>query len=135
MKDSLQFIPMGLISLVMAFKSLFAGTYLPFHENAAGRSWDEIEKPLQEVILSLLRLGGLGFLTVAVLLMLFPVAEHFIPNVVFRYAVPATAFIFCLGLFANNYILHRKTRAETPWKGSLYALIVIAAGLAISLIG
>ena len=137
MKDFLQIIlvvlyfMVGLIGFVMACKSIFARKYLSFHEKAAGKSWDEIEKPLQSVIVSLLRLGGLGFLTVSILLIIYPIADHFIPNVFYRYAIPATAFIFCSGLFANNYILHKRTRADTPWKGALYAMIILGVGLVV----
>jgi hypothetical protein len=139
MNEFLKIIPLalyfivGLISLVMAFKSIFADKYLPFHEQTAARPWNEIENPLKLVILSLLRLGGLGFLVIAILLLVFPVVTYFVPNKFIQYSIPVIAFIYCTGLFVNNYLLYKNTKADAPWKGSLYALIILMAGIVISI--
>ncbi len=139
MKEIFKIIPVvlylfvGVISLVMAFKSLFSTKFLPFHEKAAGTLWDEIENPLKLVILSLLRLAGMGFLILSVLLLVCPLVNHFNPNTSYKYLIPVIALIFCMGLFANNYYLHKKTKSDTPWKGSLYAMFVIIAGIIISI--
>jgi len=54
--------------MVMAFKSLFSDRFFPFHEKAVNRQWDEIEKPLRLVILTFMRLTGLGFLIISILI-------------------------------------------------------------------
>ncbi len=123
----------GVISLVMAIKSLFSNTYLPFQEKAAGKPWDEIENPLKLVILSLMRLSGLGFLILSILLIIFPIVNYFIPDLIYKYSIPVIAIIYCTGLFINNFILYKNTKADTPWKGSLYAVLIIIAGIIISI--
>lgn len=123
----------GAISLVMALKSMTARKFLPFHEEAAGVPWDKIQNPLRQVILSFLKIGGAGFLATAVLLMVFPAVNFFIPGLFYKYAVPAVALLFCSTLFVVNYSLHKKTNAQTPWKGSLYAALIIIAGIVISI--
>jgi hypothetical protein len=123
----------GLISLIMAFKSIFSSKYLPFHEQAAARPWNEIENPLKLVILSLLRLGGLGFLIIAILLLAFPVVTYFNQNKFYQFSIPVLALIYCSGLFINNYLLYKSTKADTPWKGSLYAMVILMAGIVISI--
>jgi hypothetical protein len=125
----------GIISLVMAFKCLFSTKFLPFHEKAAGRPWNEIDDPLKPVILALLRLSGLGFLITAILLIICPIANFFGQSDFYKYLIPVIALIFCTGLFAVNYSLHKKTKADTPWKGSLYAMLAILAGVIISFFG
>ena len=138
MKEILKIAPIalymivGVISMVMAFKSLLADKYLTFHEKAAGKTWNEIEGPLKHVILSLLKLGGLGFLIISILLIVCPVVNYFIPCIFDKYAVPSIALVYCAGLFVNNFLLYRSTKADTPWKGSLYAVFIIAAGIVIS---
>lgn len=127
------YMSVGVVSLVMAFKSLFATKYLPFQEKAANKPWEEIGSGLQLVILSLLRLSGLGFLVIAVLLITFPVINYLIPGRFYKYSIPVTALIFCTGLFVNNYLLHKKTGSDTPWKGSLYAAFAILAGIIIAI--
>jgi hypothetical protein len=139
MKEILTIIPIalyfivGIVSLSMAIKTIHSTKYLPFHEKAADTSWDEIENPLQVVILTFLRLTGLGFLIIAILLMVCPVVNYFVPNVFYKYSIPVTGFIYCTGLFIINYSLYRKTKAVTPWKGSLSAMVIITAGIIISI--
>jgi hypothetical protein len=117
----------------MAAKSIFTDKYLPFHEKAAGRQWDEIDKPLKIVILSLLRLGGLGFLAISILLIAGSIINFCIQNDIYKYVIPVIALIYCTGLFINNYLLFKETKADTPWKGSLYAVFIIIAGIIISI--
>jgi hypothetical protein len=138
MKEILKIIPIvlymfvGIISMLMAVKNLFSTKFLPFQEKATNKNWDEIDNPLKTVILTLLRLAGLGFLIISILLLVFPIINYFIPNNFYKYSIPVVALIFCTGLFVINYLLYRKTRAETPWKGSLYAMGAIIASIIIS---
>lgn len=124
----------GVISMIMAFKNLFSNKFLPFLEKAANKRWDEIDNPLKLVILSLLRLAGLGFLIIAILLLAFPIVSYFIPNNFYNYSIPIVALIYCTGLFVTNYLLYKKTKADTPWKGSLYAMLAIITGIIISIL-
>jgi hypothetical protein len=123
----------GAISLLMAFKNLFSKRFLPFHEKAAGKAWNEIDDPMKLVILTFMRLAGLGFLVVSILLLIFPVVIYYYPTIFYTYSIPLIAFIFCFGLFIINFSLYRKTKAATPWKGSLYAMLIIIAGIIISI--
>jgi hypothetical protein len=117
----------------MALKSIFAGSFLPFHEKAANKPWNEIEEPLKNVILSLLRLGGLGFLIISILLIVCTGINFFVQSDIYKYAIPIVALIYCTGLSVNNYVLFKNTKTNTPWKGSLYAALIILAGLILSI--
>ena len=140
MKEILKILPIllymivGIISMVMAVKNIFSNKLLPFQEKAANKLWDEIDNTLKTVILTLLRLVGLGFLIIAILLLVFPIINYFLPNSFYKYSVPILALIYCTGLFVINYSLYRKTKVDTPWKGSLYAMVVIIAGIIISIL-
>jgi len=113
MREMINIIPIGLyfivgaISLVMAAKSLFFKKFIPFHAAAAKRPWDQVERPLQLVILVLMRVSGLGFLVVALLLMVFPTVNYFQPNTFVKYAIPGIALLYCTGLFLANYHLYK----------------------------
>ena len=123
---------LGIVCSIMAFKTISAKKYLRFHEEAAGKPWDNLDEPLKPVILSFLRLSGLGFLVMAILLIVCPFVNLLTPNSFYEYAIPVIGLIFCTGLFLINYSLHRKTKVDTPWKGSLYAMILLIAGIIIS---
>lgn len=122
----------GIISLVMAYKSLFSKKYLSFHEEAAGKSWDDIDKPLQYVILTILKISGLGFLVTGLLLTIFPIVNYFKSDMFVKYSIPIIAFIYCFGLFVFNYYLHKKTKTNTPWVSSIIVMFIILIAIAIS---
>ena len=124
----------GIICLFMAYKSIFSKQYLPFHEEAAGKSWNSIDKQLQYVIITLLRLSGLGFFIVFLLLAIFPIVNYVKPDLFIKYSIPIISLIYCFGLFLFNYLLFKQTRANTPWVGSLIVMFIILTSLIISTI-
>jgi len=124
----------GIICLSMSVKILFSKKFLPFHEEVAGKKWSEIENRLKLLILSFLKLIGLGFLIVSILLIICPIVNYFSPNIFYKYFIPAIALIWSIGLFVINYSLYKNTKVDTPWKGSLYAIFILIAGLVISLL-
>ena len=138
MKEVFSIIPItlyfivGIICLSMAYKSFFSKKYLPFHEKAAGKSWDNIDKPLQYVIITILRISGLGFLVIGLLLTIFPTINYFKPDIFVKYSIPIISFIYCFGLFVFNYYLHKKTKANTPWIASVIVMFIILISITIS---
>jgi hypothetical protein len=124
----------GLVSAIMAGKGLLSRRFLPFHEQAAGKSWDDVEPRLQLLILAFMRLTGLGFLVVALLLLIFPPLTFFYPNPPLQLGPPLLALLYCAGLFIVNFRLNQATQAATPWKGSLLSMILLLAGTVLSLL-
>lgn len=138
MKEILNILPIvlyfivGIISLIMAAKSLFSKKFISFHEKAAGQSLDSLDKPLQIVILALMKVSGLGFLVVALLLLIFPIINYFFTDNFTKFAIPAVSLIYCTGLFIINYYLYKHTKSKTPWRGSIAAMIILLAGMILS---
>ena len=124
----------GVVSFVMAYKALTTKKFLPFHEHASGVSWETLDVRMQHVILALTRISGLGFCTLGILLITFPIAMVHSHDAVQRYLIPGVSCFFCLGLFIVNRSLHLKTGADTPWKGALLAAGIILAGIVVTLV-
>jgi hypothetical protein len=124
----------GLVSLLMAWKTLTGRKFLPFHAEASGKTWEEFDERMHAFILAMMRLTGLGFLLTGIMMLSFPFAELYHPSVFIRFAVPALAELFCFGLFLINYRLYKQTGANTPWKNSIIAMGIVLAGILISLI-
>jgi len=122
----------GFIALTMAWKSLVARRMLPFHEQSAGVAWDDIGPRFQQVLLALTRTVGLGFLVVGLLLLLAPALEYLGSGRWIVYAATASGAVYCAGLAVVNRTLERETGPGTPWKGSLYAAVLLAVGLLLS---
>jgi len=126
---SVLFLVVGLISLLMARKSLFASTRLPFHEKAAGIPWDSLPAGVRSVYHALLQSNGLGFLVAGILtigLGALELADRATRITILGSPLP---IIFCAGLARINYRLSRETGVRTPWKGSLYAAAAILIAL------
>ena len=123
----------GIVSLVMAYESLRAPEFLSFHRAAAGEPWNAIADDLQAVIITLLRLSGLGFFVVGLQLLVVAVAGSLSPDPVVSLVLPSLSLLFCAGLCVINYRLHRQTSTRTPWKGSLYAAVAVAVALVLSI--
>jgi hypothetical protein len=124
----------GIVSMLMAYKNIFSPKFLPFNEQASGKSWEEVDKNLQYVILALMKVAGLGFLMAGILLIVCPVYMYLNPETFLRYLVPLVAIPYCLGLFIFSFGLFKKTQAETPWKNSLLALVIIIISAILSII-
>jgi 4-amino-4-deoxy-L-arabinose transferase-like glycosyltransferase len=123
----------GIVALLMAYKSFFSSRFLPFHEQAAGKSWESIDQGVQIVIRTLMKVSGLGFLTVALFLIIFSIVSFFSQYSLVQCLLPGIALLFCLGLFVVNHQLAVQTKAKTPWKGSLTAAVFIGIGIILSL--
>jgi hypothetical protein len=132
--SSILYVIIGLVCLLMAYKNIQAKKFLPFHQESAGRSWESIDIPLQNVIITILRISGLGFLVVSILLISLPIVNYFKRDVLYQISVPVLSILFCSGLFVFNFQLYKKTKADTPWKGSLIAIFLLIVSLILSII-
>jgi hypothetical protein len=122
----------ALVALSMARTGLTAQRMLPFHELAAGISWDDVGSGLRAVLLSLTRTVGLGFLVVALLLIVFPIVQFVHPGSATAYGPPALALLYCGGLAVVNHRLEAATSSPAPWKGSLCAAGLITLGMGLT---
>jgi len=127
------FLAVAVISFIMALKGLSVRQFLPFHANSAGVQWDSLDRRLQAVIVSMVRINGYAFLIVSIQLIIGLIGNFFWANRLLQSVSASMAFVFCLGLFLSNYRLHLQTNAKTPWKGSLFAALALAIGLILSM--
>jgi hypothetical protein len=128
------YLAVGAVSLLMAWKSIVAQRFLPFHEAAAGKEWKDVDPRLQAVYIAILGISGCGFLVVGLMLVLTPVIAFHSRDTFVRLAMPMLAILYSVGLALANFRLHVTTGARTPWRGSLYAAAVVALAAAVSLV-
>jgi hypothetical protein len=119
----------------MAYTTMFAKRYLPFHQQGAGMKWEEHSPNLQATILILVKLSGLGFLVVGLMLIVLPILNSFDHSLVLAVSVPTLALVFCAGLVYFNFQLHKKTKADTPWQSAIAAIALIFVAAVLSLLG
>jgi hypothetical protein len=124
---------LGIICLFMAYTTIRAKKFLLFHEEAVGKKWEELESGMQETILALVHLSGLGFLLVGLLLAVVSLFGYFRGDTLIIIIIPILSILFCALLFKFNYGLNKETKANTPWRGTLIASGAIILGFVSSL--
>ncbi len=128
------FVLVGAVSLTMAVKNLRAKEFLPFHAGISGTQWEELDPGTQAVVTALMRVSGLGFLTVGILLVICPVLLLQFPGSVPVLLIPALGVVYCSGLAWYNYRLFKAAGRATPWKRSLAAAGMLLAGILLALL-
>lgn len=124
----------GVVALRMAVKGLSARAWLPFHEAAAGSDWASLAPRLQKLLLFMVRMGGLGFLVLFLLLATVPVYLAWNPAPFLGLVSFGIGTIYCLGLGILTRWLHRETGAGTPWRESFAAAGVLAVSAVLSIV-
>jgi hypothetical protein len=124
----------SLVSLRMAVKGLFANEWLRFHGEAAKADWRSLPPRLQWLFLFMVRVIGLGFLALFLLLITVPTLLHWHPDRLLGLACLGIGIVYCVGLGVLNRWLHRMAGVGTPWRGSFAAAAVLALAAALSLL-
>jgi len=106
---------------------------MPYHKQAIGKNWAELERGIQVIILALMEAAGAGLLTTGFLMLIL----LFIP---FRQGEPWVNWaiflggIVCSGLaFYVTFKVHITTNASTPYYLVLLFMVLFLMGFLFSL--
>jgi hypothetical protein len=106
---------------------------MPYHKQAIGKNWAEIDRGIQVIILALMEsVGaanlGIGFIVLILLLIPFRRGEIWVNWTIFL------GGIFLSGLaFLITFKVHLATNASTPWYLFLFNMVLILLGFLFSL--
>jgi len=103
---------------------LLNSRFLPYHASAARKKWDEIDRPMQLVLQTMLRvIGGLmvsvGITGAALVVLLFGAGED-----TARYLTPVPAVAFGLPAIWASITLKKDSGAKTPIREA-FAIVVV----------
>jgi hypothetical protein len=122
--------------LAMAFGAVYLlrSSYLPYHAEALGKPWSELEPRLQALILGLMRATGGGMLgggVSAAILLVIPFRAGESWSV---WALPVVGFVTVLPTLYATLLVRSRTGAHAPVWASLAGIGLIAIGLILSLL-
>jgi hypothetical protein len=110
------------------FTYLFRSKFVPYHQEALGQSWDQLDKRLQTLLIALMRTTGgalVGGVISVVIILFIPFRAD---ELWAHYAIPGVGLIsFLPGLYAT-LIVRTRTHASTP-------VAFVASGVAFIIIG
>jgi hypothetical protein len=122
------------LGLIVGARYLTATEFMPYQAAVLGKSWPELEPRLQAVILAMLRVGGGGFigLALAVAWLSFALLEGV------RWAPWATLTIAVVmlapALYSTLALRKVEATAHTPVAPTVAAIALIAAGAILALL-
>ena len=122
----------GAISLLFGIRYLRAKQFMPYHAVVAGKSWAELDRGVQTIILGMLRIigGGLAAYGLALLWLLVPLAGR---QAWAAWAVlTLTAATVLPTLYVTITLRKAAPAARTPTVPALVVLAMAVAGAAIS---
>jgi hypothetical protein len=107
-------------SIAFGFIYLTRSEFMPYHREALGQNWDQLDKRLQTLIIALMRAIGGGLLggSPGVLVLLFIPFQS--GESWSYYAIPAIGLITYLPSFYAILIVRLRTRAVCPYLETNY---------------
>lgn len=114
----------GIGSLFASIRFFKAKEFLPYHATLVGQPWSEISPRLQQLLLSMLRVMGGGFVTygASVLWLTLPISRN---EAWASWSVLCITVTFCLPVL---YVTFKNRHAKTPFVPTLILTSLALAG-------
>ncbi len=124
----------ALVLIVFGLIYLIKNQFMPYHSEALGLSWSDLEPNLQVLILALMRAAGGGFLATGLAMLILLIIPWRAGDTWSIYAIPTISFCTSSGALYATWLVKTRTPGNPPVRLSLLALILTAIGLIFSII-
>lgn len=118
----------GLLGFVFAFIYLFRPEFMPYHEMAVGKDWNEIDPGMKVLILALMRVSGGGWLATAISISVLLISRSKFKSSIFSIGLVLVGLGALIPtLYATLYV-RSNSPADPPWFAAAggIALLIIA---------
>ena len=132
--SSLSYSFVALISIIFGLIYLCKNQFMPYHSEAVGLSWSNLDRNLQVLIIALMRAAGGGFLATGLAILLLLIIPWRAGDIWSIYAIPAIGLCTSIGTLYATLLVKTRTPGKPPVRLSLLALILTASGLIFSVI-
>jgi hypothetical protein len=113
------YLVMGAVSIVVGVTYFTAKQFMPYHAQAVGTPWQEVDTGVQTLILALMKVAGGGWFVLGFLTIILALAEFRTRSAVARWTLPMATLIFYSASLAATWGVYQETGAATPWELSL----------------
>lgn len=118
----------ALVSVVLGGTYLFRGSFMPYHADALGRSWAEVEPALQVLLGALMDVAGAGWVGIGVATLVLVAVPMRRGERWGRLLIPALFLIFYVPTLLATIAVMNATPATPPWYGNAVACLATLAG-------
>lgn len=124
----------ALISMLFGAIYLVRSRFMPYHQEALGKSWQQLDQNLQALLVGLMRTAGGGLLatgvSVAILLLIpFRAGESWS-----KYSIPVIGLLCAIPALYATILIRSRTQARTPVVASSIGVGLIMIGFILSII-
>jgi hypothetical protein len=118
----------SLVSLILGSTYLLRGSFMPYHADALGRQWAEVEPTLQTLLKALMEVAGAGWIGIGVATLVLVAVPMRRGERWGRLLIPALFLIFYVPTLLATLAVMNGTPASPPWYGNAIACLATLAG-------
>lgn len=122
------YLTVAIFSLIFGFIYLTRRQFMPYHEIALGKEWEELETNLQTLLLALMRVAGGGLLATGLIICLLIYLYTITEEKTILFILPIPTFISSFASLLATLMVTKNTPAKPPLKLSIFCLILIFIG-------
>jgi len=118
----------SLVSLILGSTYLLRGSFMPYHADALGRQWAEVEPALRTLLRALMEVAGAGWIGIGVATLGLVAVPMRRGERWGRLLIPALFLIFYVPTLLATIAVMNGTPATPPWYGNAIACLATLAG-------
>lgn len=119
----------SVVSVCLGSLYLFRGSFMPYHADALGRRWADVEPALQTLLGALMNVAGAGWVGIGVATLVLVAIPMRRGEQWGRLLIPALFFIFYVPTLWATLAVMNGTPATPPWYGNATACLATVAGM------
>jgi len=118
----------ALVSIGLGGTYLLRGSFMPYHADALGRSWTEVEPALQTLLTALMDVAGAGWIGIGVATLVLVAVPMRRGERWARLLIPVLFLLFYVPALLATLAVLNGTPATPPWYGNAVACLATLAG-------
>jgi hypothetical protein len=107
---------------------------MPYHQEALGKSWQQLDQNLQVLLLGLMRIVGGGFLATGLCELLLLLIPFRAGESWSMYSIPAIGLLTAIPTLYVTILIRYRTQAHTPVAASSIGVGLLVIGFILSII-
>jgi len=119
----------SLVSVGLGGTYLFRGAFMPYHAEALGRRWAEVEPALQTLLKALMDVAGAGWVGIGVATLVLVAVPMRRGEQWSRLLIPTLFLIFYVPTLLATLAVLQGTPATPPWYGNAVACLATVGGV------
>ena len=115
----------GIATLSVSLRFLLSKEFFPYHAEVTNLKWSDVPNEFRILIIALMRMAGFGILVISLLLLGASVFNFWDSSSIIKFSIPVVGLVFWSGSFTVTFGVFQKTKANTPWQGSLLCVVLL----------